>query len=129
MKNIEKYRDKLLERVNVCSWYDHFNPNGTDCVQDCKSCEERFVEWLFEDSEKQVLDEKEREYLSSVIKPFRKKVLYISKIEKGYEGDVCFIGIFLKGTERIYLPYFNTKSGMYAGMQEFVKYSLEELGL
>ena len=129
MKNIEKYRDKLLERVNVCSWYDHFNPNGADCVQDCKSCEERFVKWLFEESEKPVLDEKEREYLSHIIKPFRKNVLYISKIEKGYEDDVCFIAIVLKGSERIHLPYFNTKSGMYAGMQTFVKYSLQELGL
>ncbi|MCI7725394.1 MAG: hypothetical protein MSJ41_08495 [Erysipelotrichaceae bacterium] len=122
MKNIEKYRDKLLDRVNVCSWYDHFNPNGADCVQDCKECEERFVEWLFEDCEKQVLDEKEKEYLSSVIKPFRKNVQYISKIEKGYEDDVCFIAIFLNGSERIHLPYFNIKSGMYAGMQPFVKY-------
>lgn len=129
MKNIEKYRDKLLDRVNVCSWYDHFNPNGADCVQDCKACEERFVEWLFEDCEKQVLDEKEKEYLSSVIKPFRKNVLYISKIEKGYEDDVCFIAIVLKGSERIHLPYFNIKSGMYAGMQPFVKYSLQELDL
>lgn len=129
MKNIEKFRDKLLERINVCSWYDHFNPNGADCVQDCKSCEERFVEWLFEDSEEQVLDEKEKEYLSSVIKPFRKNVLYISKIEKGYEDDVCYIAIVLKGSERIHLPDFNTKSGMYAGMQPFVKYRLEELGL
>lgn len=130
MKNIEKYRDKLLERVNVCTWYDHFNPNGADCVQDCKSCEERFVEWLFEDSEKQVLDEKEREYLSHLIKPFRKSVLYISKIEKGYNPDICFIAIVLNGSEKINLPYFDIKkSDMYAGMQPFVKYSLEELGL
>lgn len=129
MKNIEKFRDKLLDRVNVCSWYDYFNPNGVDCVQDCKACEERFVQWLFEDSEKQVLDEIEKEYLSSVIKPFRKNVLYISKIEKGYDPDVCFIAIVLKGSERIHLPYFNTKSGMYAGMQPFVKYSLQELDL
>lgn len=128
MKNIEKYRDKLLDRVNVCNWYDYFNSDG-DCVQDCKECEERFVKWLFEDSEKPVLDEKEREYLSHIIKPFRKSVLYISKIEKGYDPDVCFIAIFLKGSERINLPYFNIKSGMYAGMQPFVKYSLEELGL
>lgn len=129
MKNIEKFRDKLLDRVNVCSWYDHFNPNGADCVQDCKSCEERFVQWLFEDCEKQVLDEKEREYLSSVIKPFRKQVLYISKIETRYKDDVCFIAIWLKGNDRFNLPDFNTNSGMYAGMQPFVKYSLEELGL
>ncbi len=129
MKNIEKFRDKLLERVNVCNWYDYFNPNGVECVQDCKACEERFVKWLFEDSEKQVLDEKEREYLSNVIKPFRKNVLYIYKQEKGYGPDVCFIVIVLKGSERINLPYFNIKCGMYAGMQPFVKYSLEVLGL
>lgn len=129
MKNIEKFRDKLLERVNVCNWYDYFNPNVADCVQDCKACEERFVEWLFEDSEKPVLDEKEREYLSTLIKPFRKSVLYISKIEKGYEPDTCFIAIVLNGNERINLPYFNIKSGMYAGMQPFAKYSLEKLGL
>ena len=128
MKNIEKYRDKLLERVNVCNWYDYFNYD--DCVQDCKDCEERFVKWLFEDSEKTVLDEKEREYLSSVIKPFRKSVIYISKIEKGYNPDICFIVIVLNGSEKINLPYFDIKkSDMYAGMKPFVKYSLEELGL
>lgn len=56
MKNIEKYRDKLLSLVNVCNWYDQFNSDD-DCVQDCRTCEERFVKWLFEDSEKSVLDE------------------------------------------------------------------------
>lgn len=49
MKKIEKYRDKLLTLVNVCNWYDG--------VQDCRSCEERFVKWLFEDSDKSDLDE------------------------------------------------------------------------
>ena len=53
MKNIEKYRDELLERINVCNWYDY-------CVQDCKACEECFVKQLFEDSEKPVLDDVER---------------------------------------------------------------------
>ena len=129
MKNIEKFRDKLLERVNVCNWYDHFNPNGADCVQDCKSCEERFVEWLFEESEEPVLDEKEREYLSHVIKPFRENVICISKQEKGYEDDVYFIAIVLNGSERIHLPYFNAKSGMYIGMDSNKWYTLEDLGL
>ena len=132
MKNIEKFRDKLLDRVNVCSWYDYFNPNGVDCVQDCDSCEERFVEWLFEDSEKPVLDEKEREYLSHLIKPFRKNVQSISKMQHGCKGNEYFIKItFLSdhSIEHICLPCFNVNSGMYAGMKPFVKYSLEELGL
>ena len=128
MKNIEKYRDELLERVNVCNWYDYFNSDD-DCVQDCKSCEERFVKWLFEDSEKTVLDEKEKEYLSAVIKPFREKVSYISKLEKGYPETDQFIKISLINDEYVCLPYFNRKSRMYLGMKKFRNYTLEEIGL
>jgi hypothetical protein len=131
MKNIEKYRDKLLERVNVCSWYDHFNPNGNDCVQDCKSCEERFVEWLFEDSEKQVLDEKERKYLSEVIRPFRKKIIYISKVI--HHGTYRqYISIATKGKdgfiECLNFPGFEYDT-MYKGMKINRPYTLQELGL
>lgn len=127
MKNIEKYRDKLLERVNVCSWYDHFNPNGADCVQGCKSCEERFVEWLFEDSEKQVLDEKEREYLSSVIKPFRNRV---TSVRKWFNGIDYQIIISLDHAENLcQLPRFPLSSEMYKGMDSNKWYSLQELGL
>lgn len=130
MKNIEKYKDNILNAPQsdiTCCVIDLFH-NGV-CPRNCKDCKKHAIEWLLEDSEKTVLDEKEREYLSALIKPFRKSVLCISKIEKGYEPDVCFIAIELNGCERINLPYFNIKSGMYAGMKPFVKYSLEELGL
>ncbi len=92
-------------------------------------CKERFLKWLLEEAKEPVLDEVEKNYLAGIIKPFRKNVLYISKIEKGYETDTCFIAIVLKGSERINLPYFNIKYGMYKGMQAFRKYTLEELGL
>lgn len=130
MKNIEKYKDVLLNAETndlTCCVIDLFHKGK--CPDNCKVCKQKAIEWLLSEYKESVLDEKEREYLSHIIKPFRKNVLYISKIEKGYEDDVCFIAIFLKGSERIHLPYFNTKSGMYAGMQAFVKYSLEELGL
>ena len=126
MKNIEKYRDKLLERVNVCNWYDYFNSDG-DCVQDCKACEERFVKWLFEDSEKPVLDEKEREYLSSVIKPFKKRV---TSVRKWFNGIDYQIIISLDHAETLcQLPRFPLSSEMYKGMDSNKWYSLQELGL
>lgn len=124
MKNIEKYRDELLERVNVCNWYDYFNSDD-DCVQDCKACEERFVKWLFEDSEKPVLDEVERKYLSDVIKPFVHRVSYIVKKlnRSGY-----YIAIIVNNFDVINLPYF-TRNTMYKGMEVNRKYKLKELGL
>ena len=129
MKNIEKYRDKLLERVNVCNWYDYFNSD--DCVQDCKACEERFVKWLFEDSEKPVLDEKERKYLSEVIRPFRKSVIGVCK-HFFAEDNKQYISISVRNdsgfSEYINLPNFNSDT-MYKGMKAEKLYALEELGL
>lgn len=132
MKNIEKYKDIIIDNTDVCSINRLLlkkNIKGFCSGYSCEGCKERAIKWLLEEYKETVLDEVEKEYLSAVIKPFRKKVSYISKIEKSYEDDVCFIAIFLNGSERIDLPYFNTKTGMYAGMQAFLKYSLEELGL
>ena len=124
MKNIEKYRDELLERINVCNWYDYFNSDD-DCVQDCKACEERFVKWLFEDSEKPVLDEVERKYLSDVIKPFVHRVSYIVK---RLNGSGYYIAIIVNNFDVMNLPYF-TRNTMYKGMEVNRKYKLKELGL
>ena len=126
MKNIEKYRDELLERVNVCNWYDYFNSDD-DCVQDCKSCEERFVKWLFEDSEEPVLDDVEREFLSATIKPFRKMIAYIVKDQDFDDGKQC-IRIILQNGDGMRFPYFDDDT-MYKGMKKFRNYTLEELGL
>ena len=126
MKNIEKYRDELLERVNVCNWYDYFNSDD-DCVQDCKACEERFVKWLFEDSEEPVLDDVEREFLSATIKPFRKKIAYIVKDQDFDDGKQC-IRIILQNGDGMRFPYFDDDT-MYKGMKKFRNYTLEELGL
>ena len=126
MKNIEKYRDELLERVNVCNWYDYFNSDD-DCVQDCKACEERFVKWLFEDSEEPVLDDVEREFLSATIKPFRKKIAYIVKDQDFDDGKQC-IRIILQNGDGMHFPYLDDDA-MYKGMEVNKEYSLEELDL
>ena len=71
-----------------------------------------------------ILDNKEKEYLSSVIRPFRNKVKHIVK-----DGNSTkeYIVINLKD-ESIYLPYFK-KDTMYKNMELDKQYTLEELGL
>ena len=78
---------------------------------------------------KPILDKAEKEYLSSIIKPFRKQVFSIVKLDNrnyedivikyhninGYTGTICFPA-FEKGT-------------MYKGMELEKRYSLEDLGL
>ena len=78
---------------------------------------------------KPILDEVDREYLSNIIKPFRKQVISIGKLAtgnyecivikyrniNGYTGTMCFPA-FEKGT-------------MYKGMEANKQYSLEDLGL
>lgn len=75
--------------------------------------------------EKEILDEKEKEYLSAVIKPFKKNVEYI-KLKRGTNGN--YILIMLKKYDECMLPYFKPGT-MYKGMEANREYTLEELGL
>ena len=72
-----------------------------------------------------ILSKEEKEYLSAVIKPFRNKVISISKKSANY-GE--FIDIVIDEAEDIYLPYFKPGK-MYQGIGVNREYTLEELGL
>lgn len=74
---------------------------------------------------KEVLDTKEKEYLSAVIKPFRNKV---NKITKRQYRDIEWIYVSFANNDWFSLPAFN-KNKMYKGMNGDRGYSLEELGL
>lgn len=74
---------------------------------------------------KEILDEKEKEYLSAVIRPFKGRVDYIKKF---YITGKEFICIYLKNDENIDFPYFK-KGTMYKGMKLDKRYTLKELGL
>lgn len=80
---------------------------------------------------KSILDAAEKRYLSAVIKPFRKHIITIRKIEY-YKYE--FIAIVIYRTDEgascevISLPYFN-KGKMYKGMEINKEYAPEELGL
>ena len=85
---------------------------------------------------KPILDDVEKEYLSAVIKPFRDKVIGITKYDYSTIGE--YIHIKLKRTispvdyfiplESIDLPIFK-RGIMYKAMELRKEYSLKELGL
>lgn len=82
------------------------------------------IGWLEEEYEPKILTDKEKAYLSAVIKPFREEVETIEKTSfSGYEqlqisdGDtIMAFPCFEKGT-------------MYKGMEKDRDYTLKELGL
>ena len=86
------------------------------------------IGWLEEEYVPDILTDKEKAYLSSVIKPFRKDVEWIEKIKR-YDGENEFIHITVKRNEDCCeLPTFK-KGTMYKGMEANKAYTLEELGL
>lgn len=74
---------------------------------------------------KPILDDVEKEYLRAVIRPFRNKIVSISKEDCCNED--CFINIELENDALIF-PYFK-KETMYKGMELEKQYTLKELGL
>ena len=98
-----------------------------DCERNSKSgCSRRILtEWANLECKEDILTEKEKAYLSAVIKPFRNEVLNIQK-----KSSFCeWISIVMESQETINLPYLKKSSGMYKGMEGNRKYTIEELGL
>lgn len=75
--------------------------------------------------EKEILDETEKRYLKSIIRPFKDKIRRISK-ETTFGGEY-YIYIDLDD-DSISLPNFK-KGTMYNGMKDNKEYTLKELGL
>ena len=78
-----------------------------------------------------ILDKEEKKYLSAVIRPFRDRVEYILKGDRG--DNRSYIIIVIKSIDKdrkesICSPYFETNK-MYKGMEEGKEYTLEELGI
>ena len=117
---IEGYTTKYkLTENGLKRWLD-------DCQQWCISL--RLGELLTGEMKitkisKPILDDKEKEYLSNVIKPFRDRVSSISK-----DGSLEYITISLDSDDFAILPNFE-EGTMYKGMEINRRYTLEELGL
>lgn len=84
--------------------------------------------WLEEEYVPEILTEKEKSYLSAVIKPFRENVECIMKFKK-YSGKKEYIHVFMEcNDDHCELPAFE-KGTMYKGMEVDKAYTLKELGL
>ncbi len=131
MLNIEKYKNELskdfdaldcqicaLRKKGNCKLGDH-----------CDECRAENIKWLCSEYKEPILDDEEKEYLSAVIKPFRKDVEYIMKLPKfEWIQEAIYIHIGRSWRGNIELPTFK-KGAMYKGMKIDKRYTLEELGL
>ena len=79
---------------------------------------------------KPVLDDVEKEYLSTVIKPFRNRIKHFYKYPCA-NGDYEAIAVVMKSRDyydNLSFPKFK-KGSMYKGMELVKEYSVEELGI
>ena len=90
------------------------------------ACEamEGMIGWLEEEYVSEILTEKEKAYLSAVIKPFREEVETIEKAS----FEECEQLQISDGDIVMAFPCFE-KGTMYKGMEAYKEYILEELGL
>lgn len=86
-----------------------------------------FLSWLEEEYKPTILTEKEKAYLSAVIKPFRKDIKYITKKDFVIKAKEYLL-IKMHDLNTAGLPLFE-KGTMYKGMEVNKRYTLEELGL
>lgn len=147
MKEIIKIRDMTPEQwdnykekkcsynCNVCAF------SGVPCELSCNRqtwihnkhfYSDKFLDQKIEVETQNILNKQEKEYLKAVIKPFRDRVISISKyfyvFDNAYTIDICVlssVGIFEKEITR--LPLFRNE--MYKGMEKNKPYTLEELDL
>lgn len=161
MKKTIKLRDMTVEQYqdylnNRCAGGD----NCSNCVFAMVNCQDpecncswinnkdfyskKFLDQEVEIRMPDILIKEEKEYLANVIKPFKDKVISISKkqtanvINLGLGGAVCRLGyyiniqvkddFFTNGFQNIELVRFEENT-MYQGMKIDKQYTLEELGL
>lgn len=117
VKAIDIYHDaKRIEKIKIL---------GGACITQSINA---IGNWLEEEYKPNILDEKEKDYLSAVIKPFRKDIKYIVKFKR-YSDEKEYIYMTMKkDDDYCELPIFE-KGTMYRGMELNKHYTLEELGL
>lgn len=147
-KNLIKEGYKWIVRENYGSVYaytdkPHKNHDWNNCVGSCSyqyvcakdvpifqsvTCDDKEPTSLESIMCLQILEDAEKRYLGGVIRPFKDKVMYITKRSVISDSTIEYISIQLAGDEYIWLPRFK-KGTMYKGMESDHRYTLEELGL
>ena len=124
MTNLEFYKEDIKRKL--CDFA--FNRAICEVLNDDHAIDEyKLIDWLCE--EHQILNEKEKEYLSNVIRPFRDRVNYIYITANTLcSEDEAFMMIVYDDIFKIALPNFK-KDKMYKSMKLTKNYTLKELGL
>ena len=136
MKNKDKYS---LDKLTITVTYTAIGTaevkvsDGLNCIFcRCYNTEEftpqwtiDFAKWLEKKYYPTILTEKEKAYLSAVVKPFKGKVKTVEKVSFGGEEEYLKI---LFEMDLMSLPFF-AKGTMYKGMEANKRYTLEDLGL
>ena len=124
MTNLEFYKEDIKRKL--CDF--DFNRAICEVLNDDHAIDEyKLLDWLCE--EHQILNEKEKEYLSNVIRPFRDRVNYIYITANTLcSEDEAFMMIVYDDIFKIALPNFK-KDKMYKGMKLDKPYTLKDLGL
>lgn len=148
MKITKKLRDVSYEEYS--NWYkcrtcivrmcSNCPFKGVDCAPHSCKCwvthkdlyNDKFLDQTIEVEVPDILDKKEKEYLSAVIKPFRDKVKAIIKFTCAMNSHYYIKIVYDDNTwgkgMAITMPPFK-KDTMYKNMKLGEKYTLEELGL
>lgn len=140
MKITKKLRDITSEELaNYC-----IGKTCPECfLKDVRCCANSDTCWVYHKdlySDKfldqtievrEILDKKEKEYLSAIIKPFRNKVNYIKKVDYLIPLKRKFIRIgYDENNTTQFIDFPDLPNyGMYKGMKDNRPYELEELGL
>ena len=139
--NLEHYKEELKDifknnycyPINMIFRIEHeldrdIKYNETDNKQFISD----ILDWMAQPYEGPILDDVEKSYLRSVIKPFRGRVNYIYKTSCGEKAYFIRIvvrcTILPRGLDSMYFPVF-AKDTMYKGMKLNKAYTLKELGL
>lgn len=85
------------------------------------------VDFKFIQYEESVLDEVEKKYLETVLRPFKNRITTIEKVDTGNSDNRCYLRVLL-GDDVMVFPCFK-KGEMYTGMAGNKRYTLKELGL
>ena len=132
MTNLEKYKDYLLNYVDTHTGnlqtliFDFIEEKDLDYPDYSGLYNKTVLLWLLEEYKEPILDEKERKYLSVVIKPFETKwvIKHITKNEYEEYIEIVFEDIH----SSVLFPNFKTGT-MYKGMEAEKRYTPKELGL
>lgn len=144
MKVTKKLRDVTKEELK--EWYRINCDNHCDgCIFDNVYCciinsnhqwihhkdlySDKFLNQTIEVGAPDILDKKEKEYLSAVIKPFRDRIISIAKITASCNNREAILITYTETSTRDFrLPDF-PKYTMYNNMSNGIAYKIEELGL